>query len=357
MSSPNRSYPDEDASTGRGTAMGLQWTPAVLHRQRHGRVQCVLCPFRCSLKDGETGLCGVRRRAGDRMETATFASSVRHWDTVERKPLYHFRPGTPCLTLAAPGCTFACDYCINHRMSQYGREDSVGWDAEPVDADEVVREAAARSGCVAISYTEPSLALELTVALAESGRAHGVDVVWKSNGFLTPEAVELAAPHVAAVNVDLKTLDEHDHRELTGARPGPVLDALTGLRERGVWVEVSTPLIPGLTAGEKTLRPIARALAALDPAIPWHLVRATPAHRRTGHAPTSVAALEAGVRTGHEEGLRHVYVERALGAAGRNTACPTCRTTVVERDVWALGNTLLDHGRCPHCGTELEGRW
>lgn len=337
--------------------MGMRWTPAVLHRHRHGRVQCVLCPFRCSLKDGETGLCGVRRRSGDGLQTATFASSVRHWDSVERKPLYHYRPGAPCLTLATPGCTFACDYCINHRMSQYGREDSVPWDAEPVDAEDVVQEAAARSGCVAISYTEPSLAVELTAALAESGRPLGVEVVWKSNGFLTPEAVDLAARHVVAVNVDVKTLDERDHRELTGAPPGPVLDALTGLRERGVWVEVSTPLIPGLTAGPDTLRPIARALAALDGSIPWHLVRATPAHRRTGHAPTSVAALEAGVRTGHEEGLRHVYVERALGADGRATRCPGCRTTVVDRDVWALGRNSLEGGRCPRCGTRVEGRW
>ncbi|MER6025708.1 radical SAM protein [Streptomyces sp. NPDC001851] len=335
----------------------MQWTPAVLHRPRQGRVQCVLCPFRCSLKDGETGLCGVRRRSGDRLETATFASSVRHWDTVERKPLYHYRPGAPCLTLAAPGCTFACDYCINHRMSQYGRVDSVRWDAEPVDPAGVTGEAAQRSGCVAISYTEPSLAIELTAALAESGRPLGVDVVWKSNGFLTAEAVDLAARHVAAVNVDVKTLDERDHRELTGARPGPVLDALTGLRERGVWVEVSTPLIPGLTAGPGTLRPIARALAALDPAIPWHLVRATPAHRRTGHAPTPVADLEAGVRIGHEAGLRHVYVERALGADGRATRCPRCRTTVVARDIWALGENVLEDGRCPRCGTGVEGRW
>jgi pyruvate formate lyase activating enzyme len=299
----------------------------------------------------------VRRRTGDRLETATFASSVRHWDTVERKPLYHFRPGTPCLTLAAPGCTFACDYCINHRMSQYGREDSVPWDAEPVDPAEVVAEAAARGGCVAISYTEPSLALELTVALAESGAPAGVDVVWKSNGFLTPEAVTLAARHVVAVNVDVKTLDEQDHRELTGARPGPVLEALTGLWERGVWVEVSTPLIPGIAASPEQLRPIARALAALDTGIPWHLVRATPAHRRTGHAPTSVAELEAGVRTAREEGLRHVYVERALGADGRATRCAECRTTVVERDIWALGTNTLTSGRCPDCGARVEGRW
>ncbi len=337
--------------------MGMQWTPAVLHRPQRGRVQCLLCPFRCALQDGETGLCGVRRRSGDRLETATFASSVRHWDAVERKPLYHYRPGTPCLTLAAPGCTFACDYCINHRMSQYGRADSVRWDAEPVDPAEVTGEAAGRSGCVAISYTEPSLAIELTAALAEAGRPLGVEVVWKSNGFLTAEAVELAARHVAAVNVDVKTLDERDHRELTGARPGPVLDALTGLRERGVWLEVSTPLIPGLTAGPGTLRPIARALAALDPAIPWHLVRATPAHRRTGHAPTPVADLEAGVRIGHEEGLRHVYVERALGADGRATRCARCRSTVVARDVWALGENVLEDGRCPRCGAEVEGRW
>ncbi|MGW7005215.1 AmmeMemoRadiSam system radical SAM enzyme [Streptomyces sp. NPDC054933] len=335
----------------------MRWTPAVLFRPEHGRVRCLLCPFRCSLRDGETGLCGVRRRSGDRMETATFASSVQHWDTMERKPLFHFRPGSRCLTLAAPGCTFACDYCVNHRMSQYGREPSVPWDAEPVDATAVVRSAAERSACVAVSYTEPSLALELTMALAESGGPLGVEVVWKSNGFLTPEAVDLAAGCVAAANIDLKTVDERDHRQLTGAPAAPVLEALAALRERGVWVEVSTAMIPGISAAPEQLRPIARAVAALGPGVPWHLLRATPAYRRTGHAPTSVRQLAEGVRIAREEGLAHVYVERALGDDGRATRCPRCEAVVVERDIWALRSSALESGRCPHCGAAVEGRW
>lgn len=329
----------------------------MLHRPRGDRVQCLLCPLRCTLSDGESGPCGVRRRNGAELETATFATTVRHLDAVERKPLFHYRPGSHCLTLAAPGCTFRCDYCINHRVSQYGRDPGVRWTGAPVDAAAVVADAAAERAAVALSYTEPSLALELTLALAESGRPLGVPVLWKSNGFLTPEAVELAAGAVAAVNVDLKTVDEARHLELTGARVGPVLETLRGLYERGVWLEVSTPLIPGISAAPEELRPIAEAVAALGPGVPWHLGRVSPAYRRTGHAPTPPADLAAGVRVGREAGLHHVYVERALGADGRATRCPHCRAVLVERGIWSLERNRIESGACPSCGTAVDGRW
>jgi pyruvate formate lyase activating enzyme len=291
------------------------------------------------------------------METATFSSAVRHVGQVERKPLYHFRPGTQTLTLAAPGCTFRCDYCINHRISQYGREADVPWHAEPVDVRAVVDEAAALGASVSLSYTEPSLAMELTLALAEAGRARGVDVLWKSNGYLTPEATALAAPALAAVNLDIKTADDDAHRELTGAPLGPVLDTLATLHAAGVWVEVSTPLIPGVSAEPGRLAAVAAAVAAVDPAIPWHLLRFTPAYRRSGDVPTPPAALAEAVRIGRDAGLRYVYVERALGDDGRATRCPGCGHRVVTRGIWSVTTVELPDGHCPRCGTLVEGRW
>ncbi len=157
------------------------------------------------LDPGQVGVCKVRRgSAGGGLETATFASSVTHIDAMERKPFFHYRPGTPTITLAAPGCSFRCDYCVNFRISQYGRDDESVWNVHPVEADEIVARAAAMGGAVALSYTEPSLAPELTLELARHGRDVGVEVVWKSNGFLTLEAIALCAPAVAAVNIDVK---------------------------------------------------------------------------------------------------------------------------------------------------------
>lgn len=317
--------------------------------------RCGLCPHGCVLDPGQAGVCKVRRGApsGDGVETATFASAVRHVDAVERKPLFHYRPGAPTVTLAAPGCSFRCDYCVNFRISQYGRDDESTWHADPVDTGDVVGQAAALGGCVALSYTEPSLAPELTLELARRGRDVGVDVVWKSNGFLTADAVELCAPAVAAVNIDLKGVAERSHRRLTGGAVRPVIDAIRSFREHGTWVEVSTPIIPGVTDPER----VAAVVAGIDTDIPWHLVRFTPAYRMQADDPTHPDAISDAVAAGTAAGLKYVYVERALGDAGRVTRCPSCGAAVVSRGVWSLTENRLRDGCCPECGHGVAGRW
>lgn len=332
----------------------MKWLPAVLAVESPRGTLCQACPHSCVLRPGQVGACKVRRgAAGGGIETATFATSVLHVDTVERKPFFHYRPGTPAVTLAAPGCSFRCDYCINARISQYGRDGDAVWDAEPVDVAAVVDRAAAVGGCVAMSYTEPSLAPEMTLALAERGRDRGVEVVWKSNGFLTDEAIALCAPAVAAVNIDVKSTDERAHRRLTGAPVRHVLAAIEAFRAYGTWVEVSVPLIPGVTDPVA----VARVVAAISPDIPLHLVRFTPAYRMGGSDPTAPDDLAAAVTAARAEGLRHVYVERALGDEGRTTRCPSCTAPVVTRGIWCLDNDRLDDGHCPDCGAGIEGRW
>jgi pyruvate formate lyase activating enzyme len=309
------------------------------------------------LRDGQVGACGVRRRTGNGMETATFATTVQHIDANERKPFYHFRPGGRSLTLAAPGCTFACGYCINHRISQYGREPWVAWRAEPVEPAGVVTRALAEGADICFSYTEPSLGMELTEAIAVLARPAGVRLLWKSNGFLTPEAVDRAAGVVDAVNVDVKAADTGAHHRLTGAPLEPVLDTVRSFVERGVWVEVTTPIIPGICDEPAQLASIAEFVASVGVGVPWHLVRFTPTYQMTEHPPTTPAALAEAVRIGRAAGLRYVYVERALGAEGRATRCPACDETVVSRGVWQLERSNLQAGRCHRCGRALEGRW
>lgn len=334
------------------------WRPALLGEPTAGtEVRCELCPYRCRIRDGQTGYCEVRRNSGGRLETATFTASVAHLDAIERKPFYHVRPGSKVLTVAGPGCSFRCDYCVNHRLSQYGREDAARWTGEPARPDELAAAAQAQGAGLALSYAEPSLAPELTLALAEHARPLGVAVMWKSNGFLTPRAVDLVAPVLDAVNIDVKAAEDGPHRQLTGAPLAPVLAAVERFRAAGVWVEVSTPLIPGTSAGLSQLRVIARRLAAIDPNLPWHLLRFTPDFRMTTEDPTAPSALAAARRQGAEEGLRFVYVERALGPEGRNTRCPRCAFTVVERGIWETLDNRLAGGGCPSCGADIPGRW
>lgn len=334
-----------------------QWTPALLGVPNGKRITCELCPFHCTLSPGQHGLCRVRRNHDGELQTATFTVAARHLDPIERKPLYHVRPGSQVLTTAAPGCTFRCDYCVNHRLSQYGRPGAPGWIGEPAQPAELVREAAAHDAAVGLSYTEPGLAPELTLALAEHAAPAGVPIVWKSNGFLTAAAVDLVAPALLAVNIDVKAADDAAHRRLTGAPLGPVLDTIERLRAAGVWVEVSTPLVPGTTSDAADLRAIARRLAALDPDLPWHLLRFTPDFRMAAHTPTLPSELAAAAAIGRDAGLRFVYVERALGGPGRNTTCPTCDHMLIERGIWETLRTTFDDGRCPRCRTSIPGRW
>ena len=335
----------------------LEWQPAGFYRSQGDVLLCILCPHACVLADGETGRCQVRRRHGSRLETATFATSVRHLDTIERKPFYHYRPGRKVLTLAAPGYSFTCLYCQNYRLSQFGRTPAAPWRAEPVEVATVIAEAVEKNAALALSYSEPSLAAELTLALAAAGRSHGVEIVWKTNGFLTAEALAQIGPWLAAVNVDLKAVDEHKHKALTGAPVGPVLEVIAGFIAAGVWVEISTPLIPKFNADSNSLRNIAATVRELGPQIPWHLLRFTPEYRLRRAKPTPPEVLNAARVIAREAGLHYVYVERACGPAARNTFCPQCGEEVVRRDIWATRAVFLVDGACPQCGFAIPGRW
>ncbi len=340
------------------TPAGPQWRPALLAEGiGESRVRCGLCPFRCVLGHGEVGICGVRRNAGGTMQTATFATSVVHLDAVERKPFYHLLPGARVLTVASPGCTFRCDYCINYRISQYGRDHSAPWTARPARPADLVAQAVRDRSMVGLSYTEPGLAPELTLALAEHAAPARVPLVWKTNGFLTRGGIDLVAPALTAVNIDVKSADDAGHRRLTGAPLRPVMDAIERFRGHGVWVEVSTPLIPGISAEPAALRTIAARLSAIDSAMPWHLLRFTPDYRMTEPAPTLPAALQNAREIGREAGLAFVYVERALGQSGRDTLCPACGRTLVVRGLWNTVHNSVIGGRCPSCRLAVPGRW
>ncbi|MFJ3673152.1 radical SAM protein [Streptomyces sp. NPDC090106] len=335
----------------------VAWVPADFYRAVDGGLQCTLCPFRCRLRDGDTGACEVRRRDGDRVLTATWSTTVEHWSSVERKPFYHFRPGLPLLTLAPPGCSFRCDYCVNHRVSQYGRDPDARVTAHTVDVGKLVGSAAERGAGLALSYSEPSLAAELTLELGARAGPLGVPLVWKSNGFLTPEAVERVAPVLAAVNIDVKAAGESEHRRLTGASLAPVLEAARLFRDAGVWVEISTPVIPGTSSDDRQLASIAGFVASLGADTPWHLLRFTPTYRMGDHRPTAPERLASAARVGRAAGLRHIYVERALGATGRATHCPGCGVEVVTRGVWGRAESRLRGGSCPACGERIAGVW
>lgn len=332
-----------------------EWRAAAFFEKNGEALTCTLCPFGCTLESGARGRCHVRRRHGDALETATMASSVFHVQSIERKPLYHVRPGRRVLTVAAPGCTFSCSYCQNFSLSQYGRTKEAPWSAEPVSAGGLVEMAAREGADLAFSYTEPVLAAELTLEAAELGRAAGVACLWKTNGFVTKNAARLVAPALLAANVDLKAPTESAHEKLTRAPLSPVLEAMSIWKEAGVWLEISTPLIPGFNTDDDSLRKMARLVRALGPETPFHLLRFHPDHREQAAPPTHPTLLRRAANIAREEGLLYVYVERAMGEDGRNTVCPDCKAVVIRRDPWVLLENTLAAGKCRQCGGKIAG--
>ncbi|WIM99422.1 radical SAM protein [Actinoplanes oblitus] len=334
------------------------WQPALLGTALpDGRVRCELCPHECVLAPGESGRCAVRRNDGGVLRTAAGSPAVAHLDAIERKPFYHAWPGRKVLTVAGPGCSFRCNYCLNYRLSQFGRDPAVPWTGSAAEPAAIVARADRERAAIGLSYSEPSLAVELTLELADRAAPHDLPILWKSNGFLTAAGADLVAPVLAAVNIDVKAATDAAHRRLTGAPLGPVLDTVRRLRAAGVWVEISTPLIPGISDRESDLRAIAGRLAEIDQTMPWHLLRFTPEYRMLRQDPTAPESLRRAREIGREAGLRFVYVERALGPEGRNTRCPGCDRELIARGLWETLSVTLAGGACPHCRASIPGRW
>jgi len=335
----------------------MQWTKASFYQpQKHDRLLCRLCPHACVFTtDKAVGLCQVRRRHGQCLETATFATAVQNLDAIERKPLYHYKPGAKVLTLAAPGCQLRCRYCQNYRLSQFGRLPEIGWQAKPVDIQSLIATALNQQAMIGFSYSEPSLAAELTLALAQADQR--LEIIWKTNGFLTAAARQQLVPCLAAINLDLKTINQQQHVALTGAPVKPILANLRAFYQAGIWLEISTPIIPEINADTDSLQQIAATIYAISPDIPWHLLRFTPEFQLRHLPPTSPALLNQAVQMAHQVGLKYVYVERALGPSGRNTGCPQCHRELISRTIWGIQHNRLNQGHCPDCGLKIPGRW
>jgi pyruvate formate lyase activating enzyme len=275
-------------------------------------------------------------------------------DPIEKKPLFHYLPGSLSYSVATVGCNFACAFCQNAEISQMPRERKVitGHELPPVR----VIEAACAAGCASISYTytEPTVFYEYARACARLAAEAGLKNVFVTNGYLTAEAVRAAGDWLDAANVDLKAFSDQFYRTLVGARLKPVLDSIRRLWAAGVWVEVTTLLIPGKNDSDDELHALASFLASISPDIPWHVSRYRPAYRFFEAPPTPVATVERAVRIGREEGLRYVYGGNLPGHPSESTLCPGCGAVVMERQGFILVRNEVVGGRCPECTTEIS---
>jgi len=332
--------------------------PAILGLpEPDGAVRCVACAHRCLIRPGRAGICQVRENRDGKLMTAVFGRAVSaNADPIEKKPLFHFYPGSIAFSIATRGCNFHCLHCQNWTISQAERDGLAAPDFALPPAHVVAAAKAAGSRSIAYTYTEPTVFIEYVLETAGLALAAGLANVLVTNGYQTSEALDLLAPLVQAANVDLKSFDDRFYRKIVGARLAPVLETLTGLKNRGIWVEVTTLVIPGLNDDPADLEALARWIAAeLGPETPWHVSRFFPAYRLTDLDPTPVATIERAVQIGRGAGLRHVYSGN-LRDGDEDTHCAGCGETLIWRRGYIAGATAtLVGGRCARCGHELAG--
>jgi len=342
-----------------GAAHG--WHEALLYeRLDGGRVECRVCPRRCRIAPGQAGVCRARVNLDGRLYAITYGRvcSVAA-DPIEKKPLFHFFPGSTVLSLGSVGCTFACRHCQN-------------WQIAHADAREAVRDLrelpvrnlpvlARNNGCqgVAWTYNEPTIWLEYILDGARLAHEHGLYTVMVTNGYITPEALDLLGPHLDAYRVDVKGFSEDQYRELCRIRDfRPVLEAAVRAQERhGCHVEVVTNVIPTFNDDDATLGAIAAWIAAeLGPQTPWHVTRFIPYLEFSHLRPTPVATLERAVDIGRRAGLQFVYVGNVPGHEGENTVCPNCHRVIVRRTGYAVEDVALRGTLCALCGQNVNVR-
>jgi pyruvate formate lyase activating enzyme len=322
------------------------------------KVRCSLCNHRCLIQKGKKGLCGVRENSDGTLVSLVYEKIIaRHVDPIEKKPLFHFLPGSRSYSIATAGCNFRCTFCQNAVISQMPVDHGqIHGDAMAPEA--IVSEAlAACSATIAYTYTEPTVYFELALDTARIAARNGLRNVFVSNGYMTEECLREIQPVLHAANVDLKGFTERFYRDRCGARLDPVLRTLERMVKAGVWLEVTTLLIPGLNDAADELRGIARFLVGLDPGIPWHISRFHPTYRLVSIGPTPPSSLRKAREIGLEEGLRYVYTGNVPGDDGEKTFCHSCGALLIDRYGFTVKKNAVQGGTCDECGVKVPGVW
>jgi len=318
---------------------------------------CRLCAHGCRIEEGRTGVCRVRENRDGALYSLVYGKLIAsHVDPIEKKPLFHFYPGSLSLSIATAGCNFHCSFCQNWQISQVERGGGThtGPDTSPVE----VVENAVRRRCRSISYTytEPTIFFEFALDTARKAKTAGLGNVFVTNGYMTTEALETIHPALDACNVDLKSFRDSFYRTMCGARLQPVLDSIRTIKALGIWLEITTLVIPGKNDSEAELSDIAGFIHDVDPDIPWHISRFHPDYEYSEGMPTPLDTLQRAHAAGVKAGLRYVYIGNAPGLA-EDTVCPACGKVLVRRTGYSVAIEHLKEGACGACGAVIAGRF
>lgn len=323
----------------------------------HQKVHCHLCAHECTISESKFGICGVRQNINGILYALTYGQVIAaNIDPIEKKPLYHFLPGSLSYSIATIGCNFKCGFCQNWQISQASMQNASPHAMRTLSPERIVQEAKGKN-CSSISYTytEPTVFFEYAYDTAMLAKEAGLYNVFVTNGYMTKQALEMIRPCLDAANVDLKSFSDASYNKNCKARLQPVLDTIATMKELDIRLEVTTLVVPGENDSDEELSKIADFLALIDRDIPWHISRFHPDYQFLHHAATPIETLRRAKEIGLEKGLHYIYLGNVL--EGSNTYCPRCHELLVERKYMGTERMNLTSGRCPVCHLEISGTW
>ncbi len=321
------------------------------------KLQCQLCPHNCQLASGERSRCRVRENRDGQGYTLTYGNpALVQEEPVERLPFFHVLPGSRTLAVSTAGCNLACKFCEVWDMALVEPEEIYAYDLPP---DKVIQHAKA-SNLSSISYAfgEPVAFYEYLAETAALARENGLLNLLHTAAYIQPEPLQDLIPYLDAANVDLKSFEQHFYQQAVGGQLQPVLQALQLFRDKGVHLEITNIIIPGLNDDQQQIKQMCQWIAAeLGPEVPLHLARFYPLYKLSHLPQTPVSTLDKARETALEAGLKFVYVARVTGHPGEHTFCPGCREQVIQRTGFIIDRIELSQGKCQHCQTEIPGKW
>jgi pyruvate formate lyase activating enzyme len=323
-----------------------------------GKTLCGICPRRCVVEDGKRGYCGVRENVQGTYYSVVYGRvCAYHVDPMEKKPLFHFLPGTTAFSLATAGCNLDCKFCQNWEISQELPENVAASYMPPAS----VVTGALRSKCpsIAYTYTEPTVYYEFMLDTAQRGHKAGLRSVMISGGYINPDPLALLAKNLDAIKIDLKGFTQDYYENICNGNLQSVLDTIVAVKKSGTWLEIVCLLVPTLNDDPKDIDAMSKWLVEnIGADVPVHFTRFYPTYKLTNIPPTPVDTVERARQVALARGLKYVYVGNVpAGHEGESTYCPSCGNVVVKRAGYTILSNTITEGKCPKCGTAVPGIW
>ncbi len=330
---------------------------AMFYEKKENKiVRCFLCSHNCVIQVSKKGICRVRINRNGALYTLVYGKLISEAiDPIEKKPLFHFNPGSLTYSIATAGCNFNCMNCQNFEISQLPKK-TENIPGEFVKPEKVIS-AAKKYDCLSIAYTytEPTIFFEYAYETSILGHDNDLKNIFVTNGYISEEALVKISPYLDGANIDLKSISDSFYRKICGAELQPVLDSIRLYKKLGIWIEITTLVIPTLNDSEEEFERIAKFIKSVGSEVPWHISQFYPTYRMLDYPRTPTSTLNKARKIGFDVGLKYVYTGNVPGDEGENTFCYNCGEILIQRYGFQLAKNHIKNRKCPRCGTKIDG--